>query len=333
VDTPALSARAVWHLRDGLAPRVEIRITNRTDQTFEDAVVLLKGESRYLGTIDPGWSRSIDIELGPQDPGPLTAGNPLDQPNLYYNTTTWAYTQTPGWCFSYEGVALTMEDVMRDEEFSCSTNEMSRHRQELRRRYRLLGSLVIDTDLSGGRGTGVAIFGWTSEPVVDVQLGGKPQHEEDTTLHIFELPVSVVADNTTVEIPPSLTTWTILESDDPATLEVAPSHFRVSNTNQAVFQFMPLPAVRLQDVDELLMHYQGQGLITIELWNWDLQSWIAVTPDPNSDITSIRGARSYVGPENAVNVRVTTDDTTATYNQIDYIKFTYRGQLADYNGG
>lgn len=292
-NVEALNARAVWHLRDGLPPLLEIRITNRTNRTFEDVVVLLKGESRYLGDIDLGWSRSIEIEIGPQDAGPLTLGNPLNQANLYYAPVSWGYTSGPGWCFSYEGIDLTMVDVMRNEPFSCSSNEISERRQELRRRYRLLGSLVVDTDLSGGRGTGVYLFGWTTDAIVDVQLVGRPQHEEDTTLHIFELPVSVVADNRIVEVPPSLTTWTIIEADDPNTVEVSPIHFRVSTLNQAAFQFMPMPSVRLEAVDELVMHYQGQGLIEIELWNWDLHAWVMITPEPDTDMTSIYAGFLY----------------------------------------
>lgn len=326
---PALDAEVSWHLGLAHMPRVEGRVTNTTDRTFEDAVVLVKGESRYLGNLAPGETRSFDITLGPQDPGSLTLGNPQNQYSPYY-TGPWSYTSSsPGWCFSNtRGIPLTVPDVMRNEPFSCATTGVTPRQQEIRRRYRLLASLVVDSDLSGGRDTGVYLFAWNEDAWIDVELVDRPQGTEDTTLYIFDLPVSVVSDSAQVEIPPGLTTWVITETDNPDTLrDIVPVRFQVGNNNHAAFQFMPMPALDLDEVNELVIQFQASGPLYVELWNWQRDRWERIRLSPDSDATSIRNPARFVGPENAVNVRVLSQDA-ASYNRVDYVKVAYRGRLA-----
>ncbi len=61
----------------------------------------------------------------------------------------------------------------------------------------------MDTDLSGGRGSGAYLFAWTDQPIVGIDLGGRLQNEEDTTLYIFELPATVEDSGELVEVPPA----------------------------------------------------------------------------------------------------------------------------------
>ena len=325
---PPLDALTTWHLSDA-APRVEGTITNTTGLALHDTVVLVKGESRFLGTLDPGETRQFDITIGPQDPGPLTLGNPQSQGNRYA-AGPWGYAgSAPGWCFSFSGVPLTIPDVMRSESFSCAVRGVSEREQEIRRRYRLLSSLVIDTNLSGGRDMDVYLFGWTTSSVVGIDLGGRPLTEEDTTLVILQLPVQVLADTPVVDVPPALTTWAVAEADDPATLlEVTPVRFRVSSTTQAAFQFQPMPSARLAAVSELIVQFQGVGPIIPEIWNWERGQWARLPFDPDSTEILIRSPQRFLGPENTVTIRVRATDSVS-YNEVEYVKVHYRGTLPD----
>ncbi len=342
-NAPHVQAAVTWHMGDNenipddlpcdQFPCVAGEITNSTAMELEDTVLLAKGESRYLGTLKPGESRNFAISIGgTQDPGPLTIGNPLNQYNLYY-VNPWQAPPRPGWCFSYdelEGIPLTVMDVMRNERFSCTVGSVNNRQQEIRRRYRLIGSLVSDLDLSGGRGTRVYLFGWNKNSLVNVDLGDKPQADEDTTLYVFELSTTVETHSEEVEVPPSITTWTNLDTGEANTLtDIAPIRFRVSSTNQAVFQFMPMPGMRLAWVSELTVKFRAQGPLTIEIWNWDTSDWEMITINPDDTDTIITNPGGLVGPENAVNIRVRTLDTTSSYNQIDFLKVGYRGQLAE----
>ncbi|HVO68808.1 MAG TPA: hypothetical protein VMT24_02110, partial [Aggregatilineaceae bacterium] len=295
---------------------------------LEDTVLLIKGESRFLGTLQPGETRTFDVAIGPQDPGPLTLGNArqLYSPYIYSTYSTWGNTSgSLGWCFTHQGIDLTLRDVMNGEKFSCATRGVSDRQQEIRRRYRLLGALAVDSDLSGGRDAGAYLFAWAGQPLVPVELENKPQGDEDTNLIIFELPVAVTASDPVVEVPPGLTTWTVTETADPNTmLNITPTSFQVSNANQAAFQFMPMPSVRLAQVQDLDIGFQGQGPLVVELWDWAEQVWVHIDLDPASTATRVTNAGRFVGPENAVNVRVSSLNGAA-YSQVDHVEIGYRG--------
>lgn len=324
-EAPSLGAQATWHLFNTNPPYVSGSITNTTGFMLSNAVVLIKGESRFLGSLMPGETRTFEITMGPQDPGPLTLGNPLSQ--YYYNYNPWSISGSPSWCFSTEGVYLTVPDVMRNDSFSCSAHGVSDREQEIRRRYRLLGSLVVDRDISGGRGAGVYLFAWADTAPFDLELIGRSQDEENTTLYIFELPVTVEAHDPQVEVPPGLTTWMIVAADDPTTLQdILPIQFGIDVGSQAAFGFMPLPDVQLAHVDEVIIKFEGQGPLQVEVWNWQSEEWVRVWLDSTTYSTSLRNTEAFLGPENAVHVRITATDPNV-FNQVEYIKVAYRGQL------
>jgi hypothetical protein len=308
-------------------------VTNTLDVPLKDPVVLVKGWAEPLETLDPGETATFEIPLGPGDPAPLTLGSTARAyPTYNYNyggSSSWSYAGGPGWCFSYTGLYLTIPDVMQGERFSCGANRVTSDQQEMRRRYRLLSALVMDTDPSGGRGSGVYLFAWTEQPVVDVELNSRVQNEEDTTLFIFDLALSVEGSGERVEVPPALTTWSLTEMDDPATLqEITPTiSFQVTNDSQAAFQFMPLPDMRLETVEELVVNFQGSGSFVIELWNWQTQRWNTIRVNPDTGEALITNAERYAGPANAVNVRIRASQLD-TYNQVRTVMVAYHGRLA-----
>jgi hypothetical protein len=326
---PALDASAEWLLSGDRTPQLRGSVTNTTDMVFEDAVLLVKGESRYLGSLEPGETSRFDVGIGPQDPGPLTLGNQMSQFNLYPSQPWNFQANSPGWCFSAQGLWLTVPDIMRNETFSCEGGIVPGGEQETRRRYRLLASLIYDTEVSGGRDANVYLFAWGSKTPFEMSLPGKPMAYEDSTLYIFQLPVEVVGQSDVVEIPPAMTLWSAIELDDPNTLlDIAPTKFRVSNNGQAAFRFLPMPSMVLDTVEELVIKFQGQGPLRVEVWNWEEQTWNAMNLSPDTDSTSLPNPDPFIGPENSVNVRVLSDDSTL-YNQVDYIEVAYRGRLVE----
>jgi hypothetical protein len=325
---PDLEVSATWHLSQD-APRLLGSVTNTTGFRLQDAVLLVKGEARELGTIDPDQTRSFDITLGPQDPGSVTLGSSTFRYSPYsYNN--WGYSSyIPGGCFNYQGIPLTIPDVMRGKRFSCSSGNVSDEQQETRRRYKLLAALVIDRELSGGRGAGAYLFAWTNTALIPVGVEEKNFTTEDTTLYIFDLPVALNSETEIVEIPPALTTWAITAKDDPNTLlEINPNSFQITDNTQAAFEFRPMPEMRLASVEDLTIRYQGRGPTQVELWNWNSGFWVPVQLNPNSDTTVVNHAAAFVGPENEVHVRVLSTDNTQ-YTQVEYIKIGYRGRLPD----
>jgi hypothetical protein len=321
---PGLDASAVWHLGDGTqAVHVTGSFTNTLDVPLEDAYLLIKGNADPLETIAPGQTVTFDIPFDMSDnPAPLALGNSERR----YSSSSSGYRGE--WCQSYDGLYLTIHDVMLGERFSCSPRVTDRQ-QEIRRRYRLLAALIVDTDMSGGRGSGVYVFGWTKQRIVGVDLGGRPQNEEDTTLYIFKLPATVEDTGSLVEVPPGLTTWTQIDANSPNALtDITPLHsFQLNLGDEAIFQFMPMPDVALKTVDELELEFSKQGALVVELWNWQIQRWVPIVLSPDSPDTTITRAGRYVGPEGAVNVRIITTNENA-YNNVSSVMVGYRGRTA-----
>jgi hypothetical protein len=267
-----------------------------------------------------------------QDPGAFTLGNSWGE---YYSTTYSYTTMTPysytlGSCFS-QPVPITVQDVMLNRQFPCTLGDVSRDQQEVRRRYQLLGALIKDIDLSGGRGAGAYLFAWSDHPSVDVQLSGKTQNEEDTTLYIYELPITVVSDGSLVHVPSALTTWMSIETDDPNTITDVPpnpaSGIQLSGNQQVAFQFRPMPEMRLATVDMLEITFDGYGPLSVQLWDWDQKIWRTIALDPNTDTTPVRDPAPFIGPENAVNLRVIPDNNV-TYSSFQHVNVGFFGQIA-----
>lgn len=324
IAAPPIEAFAEWELGPGQSARLRGTVINNGDVPLQDAVILVKGASRSLGTVAPGERRTFSISVNPQDPAPLTLGSPLSQ-YTPYRMPSWQYGYSRlGWCFNPEGLYLTLPDVMGQETFSCASAGVSPRDQEIRRRFRLLGALIVDRDESGGRGAGAYLFAWTEQPGVGIELIGKTQQVEDTTLYIVEIPVSTHADEEIVEIPPGLTTWTTLPG---GITNLTPVQFQLSGSDVAEFQFMPLPQFRLGHVAQIDVHFHARGLLNVEIWDWRANTWRRVALDPNDPVTTIGSATRYTGPENAVNVRISSADAVA-FHVIDYVKIGYRGRLA-----
>lgn len=321
-DAPEIEIAAEWNITSGQMPSVRGSVTNHSNLMLEDAVVVARGATSHLGMLEPGERRSFTLTINAEDPGPLALGSPYS-PVIPYNRATWQGSNRPGWCFSPEGLYLTLPDVMGDETFSCRSGGASPREQEIRRRFRLLGALIVDRDDSGGRGADVTLFAWSEHPQVEIELLGRPQDSEDTTLYIVEAPIGVRAD-AEAEVPPMLTTWTTLPD---GIANLTPLQLQISGADVAEFQFLPLPEMRLDRVAQLDLHFDGRGLVNVEIWDWVSDVWRPVALDPNDPVTTIGGAARYVGPENAVNVRVTSGDAVS-FHVVDYVKIGYRGELA-----
>ena len=185
---PRLEANATWQLSRADSPRLMGSVTNTLDVPLEDAVVLYKGGGHYLGTLEPGDTGTFNVRISPQDPGPAALGSTarLNPPVGRGAIPTGRVGATPrdradsDRCDARRAVPVPV----RAGHGAPARDPAAVPAVEL---------LVVDQDVSGGRGSGVYLFGWTRGPALDVSLVDRPQSEEDTMLIIAELPVSVEA--------------------------------------------------------------------------------------------------------------------------------------------
>jgi hypothetical protein len=282
-------------------PRMAGSVTNTTGQTLQDVVVLGMGGSQRLGTLQGGDSATFDFVMSPAgyQASPLTLG--VSQSYSYYNASSY------GTSYSQE---MTIQDILGSAyrnyyggygSFGYGDNP---EQQEIRRRQAFLRAVVQDIDASGGRGDHVYVVGWTDTSPIGVNLQGAQFLTEDTTLFVYQLPVSMKPLSGEIEVPTPFLTWTAASSSSAQTY--APYNLNVVYGTPAEFRFTPLPILNLKQITRLAVNLQGQvySQSTISLWNWNDEQWVDV--NANSPLTNITEPQRFIGPKNAIRLRVET---------------------------
>lgn len=287
------------------APQLAGRVVNTTGLTLEDAVLLLPGGSRQIGTFLPGQSTEFDHSLTAQQSAPFT---------LLAADRGGIYTQT--------NLGLTVAEVMGvhyNDGYSYQ-RVTSEQQRLLYQRQDFLSTVIQDREFSGGRGDRVYLLGWTRTSPLDVTIEGSTWIPEDTTLYIFELPVTVEAAAGDVTIAPGLSTWaTTSQTTGEGHL---PYDLSLGGGEQVGFRYVPLPAARLATVDQLaITAWQTSTLPgTVYIWNWAGGEWDTL-PLMHRPRLTITDPDAYLGPDNAVQLLAINDNASATdfvtYRQLD----------------
>ncbi len=99
--------------------------------------------------------------------------------------------------------------------------------------------------------------------------------------------------------------------------------------DEVVFRFTPLPDAVLSDVSELTVILDRSSNVTrtvpVWLWDWDAQDWeeIGIT---SGDFYTITDPGRFLGPNNAVEVRVNAD-AIGSYARIQDLSVEQRGRF------
>ncbi|MBN1967677.1 MAG: hypothetical protein JW910_23675, partial [Anaerolineae bacterium] len=306
-DAPHVEGTARLSYGTGTSARVAGSVTNTTGMRIEEAVLLVRGGFQHVGALEPGESVSFDLPLTTRQSAPLSlaGGDPL---------------------YNYGGLDLTVHDVLGPN-YSGSNfygfiqGSTPTLQERLYRQWQdFLYAITPDFDLSGGRGDRVYLLGWTRETPLEITLAGTNWIPEDTTLYVFAVPVTVERPTEPVTISPGFSTW--IAGSNTSAISPRPYDLTLASGEEAIFRFTPLPSAQLADVQHIdLTARRGSGAnALISIWDWQAEEWIAV------DLALGPRARfedpvRFVGPENAVQVRVMPDINTpgtfVNYQQID----------------
>ena len=148
---------------------------------------------------------------------------------------------------------------------------------------------------------------WTNAPQFDIEVSGLQQSNEATTLYFLELPFSEITENgTEITLDDTLQTWRLLDSS--GIYNPTPSGIELTN-GWAEFEFIPWPTFQSMHVDKLSLNMEqgSYGSSTappqVSIWEWDAGSWASLT-GVGWGVNNIPLERSFVGPQNAVRLRV-----------------------------
>jgi hypothetical protein len=302
-----------------MPPRITGQVRNTTGMTLHDAVALALGSATPIGTLAPGESRAFEIALRTDQAPPLWIGDPsLIAATIPRSSRVGALRPD-----------MTIRHILGDTYminrplFAGRGFETTPERQRLWRRQLFLQSVATDLDPSGGRGTDVFIAGWAEESPLEVTLADTPFLQEDTTLYIYRLPVTVetVSDSGMAEVPSAYLSWTA--SEPSGRRDISPYDVRIQLTDSFTFRFTPMPLMALTDVAEIRLVTQAGNSASIgrgafALWDWRAGSWetVGITP-PLTRITN--DPARFIGPGGAVEVRVEAgaSNTSLYYERID----------------
>jgi hypothetical protein len=334
-DVPPIQGEAVIQLTGGaIAPsldgqtanvRIQVNFTNTSGIALSDAVLLAAGGARPLGTVQAGETFNVQLDVNPRQSPPISLGNGNLMPVYMARSTRFTATRT-----------VTVADIMGinyayGQAFYRGRGfENTELRQEMWRRQSFLEAMIADADPSGGRGTDVYLIGWSNQSPLDVRLEGAAFDTEDTTLYIFRLPtrVQAISSNGVIELPSAYLTWTTTEASPRR--DVAPYELFLQPSETAIFRYLPMPLMRLQDVQELRLFVKpgntfsiGRGRVS--LWDWQAAEWIPIDVSNISVRITDRPSR-FIGPENAIELRVDVPNDSATVH-FERIDLTLYGRL------
>ncbi len=293
-------------------------VRNDSPDTLNDAVILARGVSlRLESPLLPGDVQTFELSLPSTNqmaPAPAALERGADE-----SSTSLIYSR-----FSRDFNALdqTVRDILGTEVYNSRAFASSIGRgaeaQENYRRQLFLSSFMQDYFMSSGRGNDVYLAGWSDAMPLNTELGGATWQPLDTALYLIELDVSFTPPAGRVHLGPEQFTWVARERQG-LTTNAAPVNTLMQPGDLAIFQFTPLPDAVLSTVDtlhvELNIGTTSRLEFPLELWDWEAQEWRSIEMNELRDRSNvrrhtIRNPASFIGPQNAVQVRVNVDESS-----------------------
>ena len=332
-DPPALAADVTLTPLRGTDEAVARgAVANHSDFALEDAVILVRGNAWALGTLAPGEERAFSVTLpGHSDDAPI--GAPPASLGLDYR-----YDARGSHYFgrTVRGDALTVQNILglpaepSSPSIQLDAARSAERDREMRRRNMLLNALVHEMHPTAGRGNNVFLAAWGRQAPVDVSLAGAEYTTIDSTLYLFQLPVTVDAPSQPVVIAPHEMSWVLSEASTRRDLipystartsyYASAGTFMLSIDDRVGFRFTPLPGSRPAHVTGLSVNLSAPSnapLPGVALWDWTAGDWQVVAVDWGRNF--IAGASRFVGPASAVEVLVfnPNDAATITLTRVD----------------
>ncbi len=336
---PDYAGEVGWNLSStGQTARLDGFI--QTGITLDDAVLLVKDGSIYMGEINANDRREFDLTVALQEPSWLTFGNRTDTNQRFQfngrqgRSMSYIVNNYYGVNCPQPGEFGTLIQIMQDDLLNCEPYEGFSD-PELQSRLLILQSVLNDIDFSGGRGLDAYVVGWADSAPFSVDLTDQEEIITHQVLYIFRLSGHV---NTTgqVAIAPGLMTWTVAGRTNPDTRrDISPYNITITSNEQAVMRFVPFEDLQHAAINgfEATMNIVGsQSIVKFALWNWETGEWDDVEPtiDDVDFLMKIQmtgeEARQYIGPNNALEVRINIEDDL-DYANVTQLEVTMFGEL------
>ncbi|MBI3243859.1 MAG: hypothetical protein HYZ49_16370 [Chloroflexi bacterium] len=287
---------------------LEGTITNQSDLTLRDAVVLSAGGAQRVGDIEPGSSVTAKVSLT------ATRASSISQ-----NTTqilpvgiSLSYPST-----YYSGYDTTIEDILGTTSYYDD--------RETYRRYSLL-TWLFDPYSTGGRGGGTYLVGWSDVSPVQASLVGDSFNVEDKTIYLIRLDPQVVVSDGIITVPPGLMTWELI---DPGQNGGGAPYDSYLSQGYFSLRFRPSIVLDYNSVSSLTLHFTsygatGQAPLLVSLWDQQEGVWVELK-NLNWGDTVIKSPARFVGGDGRIDARLESPSFSTSVS-VEALDFTLEVQ-------
>lgn len=306
----AISGQAVLFYDPALGERVlRGSVRNASALTLTDAVILAQGATlRLEQPLEPGGIYPFELVLAnaaqPAAPAPLERTTEAPVTRIGLRAANVAQSEQ------------TVIDILGPERYEARAYAIppgrSAAEQEQRLRQLFLSSFIVDQYGSTARGDRAFLAGWSRGLPPPLALEGAAGEETGQSLYLIELTVEAEPPAGTVVIGPPRFVWAALERTG---FSSAPANLVMQPGDTVAFRFTPQPGALLAEVQTLRVVADsvnsGRAGLPLEIWDWHAREWVMVelAPQPGSNSVgySISRPARFLGPGNAVQLRLTAD--------------------------
>ncbi len=333
LPSPDISGRLTLnYAENGMTQYLRGTIRNNSDLTLESPVLLARGDVFRLNRdLAPGDLYVLeDSDLTLVSTGPAAA-SPVEYAlrEKFTAFTRYYYSASSrGVVRSDETVRDIFGENYIDTDFGYLVGTPNAD-QTLVRRQKFLNALIGDQFNSTARGNNVYLVAWTSLAPFEEGVGGASWRSIDDTAYIIQLAVDPASPQDSVLVSGNQFTWAAVQRE--GALDASPTNTTLYSDSIAGFRFTPLPNAILSEVERLYIRLDQDGDdsrdrdMGIELWNWQTQTWVQM------EITEGRNrifqAEQFIGPLNAVQVRINRDQSGGSYFYLRQLTIEQQGRF------
>lgn len=280
-------------------------VTNASDLTLKNAVLLAPGTSQQLGDVAPGATKDVSLYLSGAraNPAPLN----LVAPSFSTAPITGAY-------YAPSYYDRTIEEIMGTSNYY---NDKALYRQ-----YSLLASIM---DPYGGtaRGGGVYLVGWTDAAPVGAKVLNRSFSTIDQSVYIIALPPVIQQGVGPLTLPPGLMNYTVLDPGLAGT--PTPYDMYIDVGYEYALRFAPAQPISFNHVTALNFRATSYGAggspsVTFYLWDFSEGAWVEQAGVGWGD-NAITSPERFVSPAGEIHLRV-VNPPGSFYTSLEATDFT-----------
>jgi hypothetical protein len=315
IPAPAISGQ-VSLFYDGRQQVMRGSVRNDTDAPLNDPTILVQGVAERIADIlEPGALKTFEVTL---PGGGLPSASPIafsGEDDLLYNY--YGYGGYYNYWQSEQSVADILNEPINENDYygysafpyGNTVGETTAEQERARRRLFLQALISEPYNRLTGRSDQAYLTGWTDAAPSELDFEGGSWRAMDTTLYVISLQIEAEPPPTsTVTISSDRFSWHVVERS--TINDLGPVNLGLNPGDQVTFQYTPLGNAVLSEVNELSIYVDrsvnNQRTLALEVWDWAQEDWDRVSMQSSNRIR-LRTPAAFLGPENAVRIRITAD--------------------------